>query len=101
MPGANGLNGDIGTTGLNSRRVFNCLSVSLSLSLTPFLQNANLYKYFVDVMFYALFIKTTTGEKGDQGPAGVPGPPGMPGKPGDKGVQFSMTTSIGIVYILD
>lgn len=85
LPGANGLNGDIGTAGLNSRRVFDCLSISVSLSLTPFLQNSVLYKYFVDVIFYALFIKTTTGEKGDQGPVGVPGAPGIPGKPGEKG----------------
>ncbi len=85
LPGANGLNGDIGTTGLNSRRVFDCLSVSLSLCLSPFLQNAVLYKYFADVIFYALFIKTTTGEKGDQGSVGVPGVPGIPGKQGERG----------------
>lgn len=86
LPGANGLNGDIGTTGLITRRVFECLSVSLSLSLTPFLQNAVLYKFVVDIIFYALFIKTTTGEKGDQGPVGAPGVPGIPGKPGDRGL---------------
>lgn len=86
LPGANGLNGDIGTTGRNSRRVLKCLSVSLSLSLSSFLQNAALYKYFVDIIFYALFIKTTTGEKGAQGPMGLPGAPGIPGKPGEKGV---------------
>lgn len=86
LPGANGLNGDRGTTGRNSRRVLECFSVSLSLSLSPFLQNAALYKYFVDVIFYALFIKTTIGEKGAQGPVGLPGAPGIPGKPGEKGV---------------
>lgn len=87
LPGANGLNGDIGTTGCNSRRVLECLSVSLSLSLSPFLQNAALYKFFVDIIFYALFIKTTTGEKGAQGPIGLPGAPGIPGKPGEKGMH--------------
>lgn len=97
LPGANGLNGDIGTTGRNSRRVLKCLSDSLSLSLSPFLQNAALYKYFVDVIFYALFIKTTTGEKGAPGPMGLPGAPGIPGKPGEKGVQFSMRHTVEIL----
>ncbi len=88
LPGANGLHGDIGTTGLKSRSVFECLSVSLSLYFCPFSQNAVLYKYFVDVIFYALFITPTTGERGDQGPAGAPGAPGIPGKPGEKGTEF-------------
>lgn len=52
----------------------------------------------MDVIFYALFIKTTTGEKGDQGPAGLPGVPGIPGKPGEKGVWFSMRTLVEIIY---
>lgn len=86
LPGANGLNGDIGTTRLDSRRVLECLRVSLSVSLSPFVRSAVLYKYFLDVIFYALFIKTAAGEKGDPGPAGLPGTPGMPGKPGEKGV---------------
>lgn len=86
LPGANGLNGDIGTTGLKSRRVFDCLSVSLSLALSSFFQNTFLSKYFVDITFYALFIKTTTGERGDQGSVGDPGAPGIPGKPGERGV---------------
>lgn len=87
LPGANGLNGDIGTAGLN-RRVLECLSVSLSLFLSPVLQNAAVYKFFVDIIFYALFIKNATGEKGEQGPVGLPGTPGLPGKPGEKGVYF-------------
>lgn len=86
LPGANGLNGDIGTAGLNDRRALDCLSVSLSIFLSPFLQNAAFFKFFVDVIFYALFIKTTTGDKGDQGPVGLPGAPGIPGKSGEKGV---------------
>ena len=86
LPGANGLNGDIGTAGFNSRRDFDCLSVSLSLLLSPFLPNASFCKFFVDVIFYALFIKTTTGDKGGQGPVGPPGAPGIPGKTGEKGM---------------
>lgn len=86
LPGANGLNGDIGTAGLNNRTAFDCLSVSFSLFLSPFLPNAAFCKFLVDVIFCALFIKTTTGDKGDQGPVGPPGVPGIPGKPGEKGM---------------
>lgn len=88
QPGPAGLNGDIGTTGLKSRRVSECLHVSLYLSLSPFFENNILCKYFVDVIFYALFIKTNAGERGDQGPVGDPGPPGIPGKPGERGAWF-------------
>lgn len=99
LPGANGLNGDIGTAGLNRRRVFDCLSVSLSLSFSPFLHDAVLYKYFVDVIFYALFIKTTTGEKGDQGSVGLPGVPGIPGKPGERGEKKICMTAPSTFYL--
>lgn len=86
LPGANGLNGDIGITGFNSRRDFECLSISIYLSLSPFLQNPGLFKYSVDIIFYALFIKPTTGEKGDQGPMGLPGAPGTSEKPRERGL---------------
>lgn len=85
QPGPAGLNGDIGTTDLKCRRVSECLCFSFYLFLSPFFQNNILCQYFVDVIFYALFIKTNAGERGDQGPVGDPGPPGIPGKPGERG----------------
>ncbi|XP_053738896.1 otolin-1-A isoform X1 [Synchiropus splendidus] len=85
LPGANGLNGDLGTAGLNRGRLFDCLSISLSLFMSPILQTPLFPNYIKDVIFYTLFFKTATGEKGDQGPAGLPGAPGAPGKPGEKG----------------
>lgn len=46
------------------------------------------FSYFVNVIPYAIFVKTTIGERGERGMLGDTGAPGIPGKPGEAGMCY-------------
>lgn len=46
--------------------------------------------YLLNVISYAISVKTTTGSRGERGMMGDPGAPGIPGKRGEIGMCYEI-----------